>query len=135
MKTAPSIASPEPNDIVSALAESVRDPLLVVDPQSLRIQQVNEKAAAFLGYPECELRARGLDQFVDERSLDALRQSASQCGSNSTQNARFALNHAETRDVRLSVQVVANLGQFLLLLTVLDSDSPSGAARMFDRST
>jgi len=124
MKAAPTIASPVPIDIVKALAESARDPLLVVEPQSLRILQVNEKATAFLGYEEGEVQARTLDQLVDARSLEAIRQSASLCGANSLHAARFELNHGKTRDVRLSVQLVANLDQFLLLLTVFDPDSP-----------
>jgi len=123
MKTALGTASPEPNDIVKVLADSVRVPLLVVEPQSLRILQVNEKAAAFLGYQECEVRARTLDQLVDERSVDALRRSASLCEMNSMHPARIELNHGEIRDVRLSVQPVVNVDRILLLLTVFDPDS------------
>jgi len=124
MKTAVGIPSPEPNDIVKVLADSVGVPLLVVEPQSLRILQVNEKAAAFLGYQECEVRARTLDQLVDEKSVAALRQSVSHSRMNSMQLARFELNHGETREVRLSVQPVANVDQVLLLLTVFHPDSP-----------
>src|SRR6185436_13343311 len=99
MKTALGIASPEPNDIVQVLADSVRDPVLVVEPQSLRILQVNEKAAVLLGYREVEVRSRTLDQIVDARSVDVLREAASHRGTNSLHPARFELNNGETRDV------------------------------------
>ena len=125
MHTARGIASPEPNDIITVLAESVPGPVLIVEPESLRILQVNEKAAAFLGYRECELQSCTLDQLADERSLESLRQVASHRGSSSIRTVTFALKQAETRDVNLSVQVVANRGESFLLLVICDPDSQS----------
>jgi len=135
MKTALGIASPEPNDIVQVLADSVRDPVLVVEPQSLRILQVNEKAAVLLGYREVEVRSRTLDQIVDARSVDVLREAASHRGTNSLHPARFELNNGETRDVRLSVQPVTKSDQILLLLTVFDPDSKIGGEQAGPSST
>jgi len=44
MNTARGAALAEPTDIVKALVESVREPLFIVEPKTLRLLQVNQKA-------------------------------------------------------------------------------------------
>jgi len=124
MNTARGAALAEPTDIVKALVESVREPLFIVEPKTLRLLQVNQKAAALLGYQESEVRTHTLDQFVDERSLDALSKSASQYPASATCSITFVRNKTKSSDVRVSVQVVADQRQSFLLLIVCDGDLP-----------
>ncbi len=126
MKTAHGPAPLKADHVLKPLIEIVTEPLLIVEAQSLRLLQVNERAAALLELSEPERGISTLDRILDRQSLEALRQVPSRRMSPTRLRVRLRGSAKESRYVDLAALALDTESQTVLLLAVSDQASEDG---------
>jgi transcriptional regulator with PAS, ATPase and Fis domain len=123
MKSACAAKLAEPNELLRVLIECVNDALCLLDPQSLRLIEVNQKAAALLGRPKSELLHSTLHDLVDRQSVEALRHFEDPLQGITTRQVRLVTDRGETRLLDFSARWVQARDEGALLLIICENGS------------